>query len=134
MVDGHFSELRRALDQQALETDVVTEQELCECYTRWWSERMERDPLKPPATFVLYEPTQHKSEVQLTSLKAASLPSPIRGCHRWQLRCNDIRRKNLLAPSGLLTGVDINCTGWTGVGLQKTGGTKAAVGDCHLLG
>ena len=34
LVDGHFSELKRALDQQALEKDVVTEQELCECYTR----------------------------------------------------------------------------------------------------
>ena len=126
--DGHFSELREAASQASTEQEILDELELCAVYRRWWQYRVAQDPTKEAAEFLIFEPGREKSAVELTALKAHTLTEKLKGCHRWTLRINDHRRKALMNKFGVLTGVDFTTTGFSGVGLVRTGHTCQAEG------
>ena len=125
--DVFFSELRQALKQQSSgEKDVLDETDLVACYTTWFEYRRSKDPTKQPTFFKVFEPNRARHEVRVATMKPATLPAPLRGCHRWTMRCNDKRRPSLLNSSNQLTAVDVSCTGYKNFGLARHGMTKLA--------
>ena len=105
--DGYFGELNLRKDMAKQEHMIEDLKELVHHLTRLGDEARTLDPQKHAETILEFEPPE-KNTVQEFCLRATSLPAKIMGCHCWEFRSNDKRRRSLLGKDDkeLITAID----------------------------